>query len=1443
MEKKLNKTLGILLALIPFAITACAAGPQGEQGPQGPQGQQGPQGPQGPQGEKGEQGEQGPQGEKGEKGEQGDPGQPGQPGLNGQDGLDGLDGLDGEKGDKGDKGDQGEQGVSIIDATIDEYGHLIITYSNGETQDAGKVEHKVPVMYYMYEKGGLLPIYAETVDRGSVLHTPAENLTSGYTVTQWGAPLHEDGSGDLTPWYFEETHGFNATKVCFDITRIYAMDYEAKQYTVTFDVDGGDALQDYVATYDQEYELPEATKVGSNFLGWYDEDGNLFPSEGTWKELSNVALKAKWEVSKHVITFLNDDGTTVLQDKKFEYGSHPTYDGEADPQKASTVSTVYTFAGWMDADQNQYAKGAELPAVTGEATYTAYYTDAVRKYAINFVDEDGETVLKAQEVEYNTVPVYAGDIPTKEATAEFTYTFAGWKDAQDNEYAVGTDLPVVAGDATYTAYYSHVTNKYAIKFVNFDETELQNTDVAYGEVPAYEGLVPEKAGTTEFNYHFAGWKDVDGNEYPLGTALPNVTAAATYTAYFSEEDLRPYTFSLLEDGESYAVVGYNMELGGENAVVPSTYLGKPVKVIGVAFAGKENLKTVATHADSYVEIIASGAFAGSTSLEIVKLLSENLVEIRDSAFAGCGALKALYIFNSVESVGDAAFAGVLDETLNVYFYGTEEQFAEIAVLGGNNSAWTTCILHCSEVAPEEFSWDEVEPATADAWVNSPDYEYDPGLDGSVVTFWYNGQYASGWADCGLNFDNVPEDANAMQLTIENNTYYPSQFVIDLIAESESRGEAPLAVTAAYAEGHDEIQVFGRRIYLNLNAAEKMVLTVEYETKQEGNQLAGLILFLDSAQQEPSDDEDHNVTFSNFKFANNVVEPLAKIEVSPAKVELVVGESQQLEAAYMDEALEGLIFKSSNEEVATVSEEGLIEALAAGTAEITLSKEGYADAVVSVKVKGEPVPFAFVMPQTADLARVELGDETVYYVFKGAYTGDYEEQEYTLYDGTKEFAEAKEKDLGEGRFEVYFDISSIQLGDAQFYPHLKVNGVPHNGEGKDGNIQAYGVFPDGRGSEVDFNGVTYYISGAWGMPTIMNEDANAPKATVLAAKVEVVENRVLYTLSGSYKGAVTADLLNMDIQNSINNWATIKFVGDNAPVVTLNADEKTFEMSVDVTEVGAANSAYVTHFFVNGASKDLNLGPNAAPSAVVLGTKSYEVKYADAPWGQGAKVTGLIIKEVPQISVDAAELTLAPAETHQIVVTSGEVALEGASFASSAEGVAKVDENGLITAVADGKAQITVSKDGYLSAVIEVKVETKPAVTGLVKGTNASDAVVNVGDEAKDAIKMGTKSLAGDMTIKVNASTRKVSFYAAGWNGKSTTITVTVTGANGDKASFALVSDTGISGNSPFTLAGDEALYLCELQLSNVTAEDEITIKLETTSTSAGRFVVWGVTAA
>ena len=116
-----------------------AQGPKGETGAQGPKGDKGETGAQGPKGDTGAAGKDGAKGDKGDTGAQGPKGETGAAGKNGEDGAKGEQGEPGTDGQNGRDGKNGTDGRGIAEATVNEDGELVITFTDGAPQNLGRV--------------------------------------------------------------------------------------------------------------------------------------------------------------------------------------------------------------------------------------------------------------------------------------------------------------------------------------------------------------------------------------------------------------------------------------------------------------------------------------------------------------------------------------------------------------------------------------------------------------------------------------------------------------------------------------------------------------------------------------------------------------------------------------------------------------------------------------------------------------------------------------------------------------------------------------------------------------------------------------------------------------------------------------------------------------------------------------------------------------------------------------------------------------------------------------------------------------------------------------------------------------------------------------------------------------------------------------------------------
>lgn len=259
----------------------------------------------------------------------------------------------------------------------------------------------------------------------------------------------------------------------------------------------------------------------------------------------NVTFTAQFEphTRQYNIYWRNYNGDS-LGASLVDYGTRPVYGG-ATPFRAPSYTTEYVFAGWCSSGSVYFPDGTELPSVTGEETYTAYYTEEVRLYTVRWIDEDGnELEVDSGVYHYNDHPTFddTNPIPPKQANAAFTYTFGGWRDIISGQSysTVSLGAARVTQDTTYQVWYKATKVKYDVTWSFKDDTgadTIDVTEVGYGDSPTHTDparYVKNEDGR-DYYYQFNGWAS-GGTTYSPTDTLPGVTGEITYTATYIRAD-------------------------------------------------------------------------------------------------------------------------------------------------------------------------------------------------------------------------------------------------------------------------------------------------------------------------------------------------------------------------------------------------------------------------------------------------------------------------------------------------------------------------------------------------------------------------------------------------------------------------------------------------------------------------------------------------------------------------------------------------------------------------------------------------------------------------------------------------------------------------------------------------------------------------------------------
>ena len=257
----------------------------------------------------------------------------------------------------------------------------------------------------------------------------------------------------------------------------------------------------------------------------------------------------------------------------------------------NSLSVTYT-----DADNQLQSvvltQGAGEEANTWSFAMPAYNVDvtvafSMIQYTVTFVDEDGTVLKAATQYGYGTAAeaIEKPADPTREATAQYTYTFTGWT----------PEIAEVTEDATYTATYSRTARIYTITF----DTDGGSTIEAITQ--AYDTPITAPANPTKEDLIFAKWEPA----LPATMPAENLTVKAVYVSEYGTPDFTLPAF--LKTVEENAFEGASMTV----VYVPDTCTS----------VGKE-------------------AFKNCENLTQIRLPKN--CAINEHAFDGCTALTAIY---------------------------------------------------------------------------------------------------------------------------------------------------------------------------------------------------------------------------------------------------------------------------------------------------------------------------------------------------------------------------------------------------------------------------------------------------------------------------------------------------------------------------------------------------------------------------------------------------------------------------------------------------------------------------------------------------------------------------------------------------------------------------------------------------------------------------------
>lgn len=351
--------------------------------------------------------------------------------------------------------------------------------------------------------------------------------------------------------------------VTMSANRTLVAKYQIKSYVVNAVSD--DTTKGIVSPAGQTVEhgknatVTASRKTGYKFDGWYNGSTKVTSTNPyTFAPTANITLTAKWAINtvSDTIKISPSGGGTV--------SPNPVIGQENTAiSTTATPATGYNFKHWRYNDSSAsggYSESTTNPlkiTVTGKRDVTAVFE--LKSYTVTW-NANGGTVSPASVSKTHGSTLGTLPTPTRAATAEYSYTFAGWFTAASGGTQISSTT-TVTGNVTYYAHWTATKRSYTATF-NGNGGSTPSPSSITKEYNAALGTLPTCSRT---GYTFLGWYTASSG----GTKISTTTVVTKDITYYAQWSINSYTLTFNPNGGTVTPTSKDLEYNSAYGTLPT----------------------------------------------------------------------------------------------------------------------------------------------------------------------------------------------------------------------------------------------------------------------------------------------------------------------------------------------------------------------------------------------------------------------------------------------------------------------------------------------------------------------------------------------------------------------------------------------------------------------------------------------------------------------------------------------------------------------------------------------------------------------------------------------------------------------------------------------------------------------------------------------------------